>query len=63
MIELACSAAFPTIGSMITLMNETGTFHEVEAPYNKIIVQSFDKLEDGCKAKVQGHTDFKKSKY
>jgi hypothetical protein len=63
MIALACSAAFPTIGSMITLMNETGTFHEVEAPYHKRIVQSFDKLEDGCKAKVQGHADFKKSKY
>jgi hypothetical protein len=42
MIALACSAAFPTIGSMITLMNETGTFHEVEAPYHKRIVQSFE---------------------
>jgi hypothetical protein len=48
---------------MITLMNETGTFHEVEAPYHKRIVQSFDKLEDGCKAKVQRHADLKKSKY
>jgi hypothetical protein len=35
MIALACSAALPTIGSMITLMNETGTFHEAEAPYHK----------------------------
>jgi hypothetical protein len=42
MIALACSAAFPTIGSIITLMNETGTFHEVEAPYHKRIVPSFE---------------------
>jgi hypothetical protein len=32
MIALVCSAAFPTIGNMITLMNAMGTFHAVEAP-------------------------------
>jgi hypothetical protein len=31
-IALACSAAFPTIGKIITLINEMGTSHEDEAP-------------------------------
>lgn len=31
-IALACSAAFPTIGSKITLINETGIFHATDAP-------------------------------
>jgi hypothetical protein len=31
-IALVCSAAFPTIGRMITLMNAIGMFHEAEAP-------------------------------
>jgi hypothetical protein len=34
MIALACSAAFPTIGKMITLMKGRGTFHAAEAPYH-----------------------------
>jgi len=31
-IALACSAAFPTIGNIMTLINAIGTFHAVEAP-------------------------------
>lgn len=31
-MALVCSAALPTIGKMITLMNAMGTFHAVEAP-------------------------------
>lgn len=32
MIALACSAAFPTIGSKMTLMKAIGMFHAAEAP-------------------------------
>lgn len=32
MIALACSAAFPTIGSRMTLMKATGIFNESDAP-------------------------------
>lgn len=32
MIALACSAAFPTIGSKITLIKATGMFNESDAP-------------------------------
>jgi hypothetical protein len=35
MIAIAYSTTFPTIGSMITIMNETGTFDEAKAPYHK----------------------------
>lgn len=31
-IALACSAAFPTSGSNMTLINVTGIFHAVDAP-------------------------------
>lgn len=31
-MALACSAAFPTIGSKITLIKETGILHATEAP-------------------------------
>lgn len=31
-IALACSAAFPTIGSKITLIKETGMFIDTDAP-------------------------------
>lgn len=34
MIALVCSAAFPTIGRIMTLMNATGMFHSSEAPCN-----------------------------
>lgn len=37
-IALACSAAFPTIGSKITLINEIGMFHESDAPYKTSIL-------------------------
>lgn len=37
-IALACSAALPTIGSKITLINATGKFHATDAPY-KLIIQ------------------------
>lgn len=37
-IALACSAAFPTIGSKITLINEIGMFHEADAPYKRSIL-------------------------
>lgn len=33
MIALACSAALPTIGSIITLINEIGISHVTDAPY------------------------------
>lgn len=32
-IALACSAAFPTIGSKITLIKTTEIFHATDAPY------------------------------
>lgn len=32
MIALACSVAFPTIGSKTTLINTTGVFMESDAP-------------------------------
>jgi len=32
-IAPACSAAFPTIGSKMTLIKEIGIFHETEVPY------------------------------
>lgn len=32
MIALACSVAFPTIGSKTTLINTTGMFMESDAP-------------------------------
>ena len=32
MIALACSAAFPTIGSRMTLIKDTGMFNESDAP-------------------------------
>lgn len=35
MIALACSAAFPTIGSKMTLMNATGMLKESDAPCKK----------------------------
>ena len=31
-IALACSAAFPTIGSKITLINASGKFHAIDVP-------------------------------
>jgi hypothetical protein len=31
-MALACSAAFPTIGSRITLMKATGKFNDSDAP-------------------------------
>ena len=31
-IALACSAAFPIMGSKITLINAIGTFHASDAP-------------------------------
>jgi hypothetical protein len=34
MIALVCSAAFPTMGRIMTLMNATGMFHSSEAPCN-----------------------------
>lgn len=34
MMAPACSAAFPTIGSRITLMNATGMFMATDAPWN-----------------------------
>lgn len=34
-IAPACSAAFPTIGSKITLINATGIFKAVDAPCRK----------------------------
>lgn len=37
-IALACSAAFPTIGSKITLINEIGMFHVADAPYKRSIL-------------------------
>jgi hypothetical protein len=37
MMALACSAAFPTIGSRITLIKATGKFNDSEAPcYNML---------------------------
>lgn len=32
MIALACSAAFPTIGSKMTLIKDIGMFNESDAP-------------------------------
>lgn len=34
-IALACSAALPTIGSKITLINAIGMFNATDAPYKK----------------------------
>lgn len=39
MIALACSAAFPTIGSRMTLIKATGIFNESEAPWTKTAKQ------------------------
>lgn len=36
MIALACSAAFPTIGSKMTLIKDTGMFIESDAPWDRI---------------------------
>lgn len=35
MIALACSAALPTIGSKITLINAIGIFSAMDAPYKR----------------------------
>lgn len=34
-IALACSAAFPPIGSKITLIKDTSMFIDTDAPYKK----------------------------
>ena len=40
-MALACSAAFPTIGSRITLIKASGMFNDSEAPcYNILKMQS-----------------------
>jgi len=35
-IALACSAAFPTNGSNMTLINATGISHAVDAPWKTV---------------------------
>jgi hypothetical protein len=40
---LACSAAFPTIGSKTVLMNATGIFQALEAPCKQIAVSAISK--------------------
>lgn len=47
MIALACSAAFPTIGSKITLINAIGIFHVTDAPYETKIQLNYTNKKRG----------------
>jgi hypothetical protein len=53
MMALACSAAFPTIGSRITLIKATGKFNESDAPCYNILKKHSSRNRKTDRGKIE----------